>query len=631
MNNKRLQDIVSEVQFELVKTEKRTPGVIDDPESFWKQKNTTTIASVPSYWDLLLITMKREWQFGSKLSNLEGALVGTETGNREPFALSQLEQRPVVPTSAPRTWNNHLKQPPKVKYIELLLINDYARWQQFGGHLIDLELNTLAIVSAAQHVFDRALFQGFRIRLVVHTILNEEKEERFCGDDRVTVSANRLLESFCDWHSTQDAGIRPVWDNAHLLSGRLFLGSEESKNWSDKETKAAPDLDAGNTIEGLSYVRGMCTASSSCSVVRASVYQEVRNIGLVLAHEIAHNLDAIHDGPDNGCPPYGHVMQATSCAFCQDLADSWSSCSIAAIGAFLNSDASQCLDNIPSLCGNGILDPGEACDSGMPNGSACCTPICQLKSGATCEDRNGSCCQNCTLLNAGTPCLSQQQEQGTLLSRQKLICQHPATCDGIHAACPILPLPQGSPCTLYPSDDVLLHTGQYPTVSLSPARRPDEPIQGVCLDGQCRTRERVCQQLGLSYSPKCDPLQSCSVICLEPNNKSKRQQTTNLSSNSTLTLAYATGGHCVAVSVQQLTGTTGPLAVPDFLSCKLDGRQPLNLGGHQFQSGLGVCHAGLCRPSDSPINTAESKPTHSQLQRITLLILIFLLFALVII
>jgi hypothetical protein len=38
-----------------------------------------------------------------------------------------------------------------------------------------------------------------------------------------------------------------------------------------------------------------------------------------------------------------------------------------------------------SLCGNGILEPGEECDPGLTDSPCCYAKTCKLKPGAICE------------------------------------------------------------------------------------------------------------------------------------------------------------------------------------------------------------------------------------------------------
>lgn len=441
---------------------------------------------------------------------------------------------------------------PQIKYIEIFLVNDYHRYLQFNKDLGDLEMNTLLILSEAQNLFDRAVFDGFRVKLVLAGMFTETDVERFLPENPEVVEASELLEAFCEWKSKRSAESQGrSCDNAQLLSSRTFHSPDHSK--------------ASKTIEGLSFVKGMCSHDSSCGIIRAPFFADPIVVAGVLAHEIGHNLDAVHDGIGNECSPFGNIMQAESaCSLCTQVADSWSICSIAAIGSFLRSDESKCLDNPPDLCGNGILDAGEECDSGLDEGSECCTKLCKLRPGAKCEDRNGNCCKNCQLVAAGVQC--KNQGEGIIANSAKSSCELPSYCTGDSPTCKANRKPNGSVCS----------------VSGIPGF---DDVQGICLEGACRSREVLCAQLGLVYSPECDPHLACSMVCYDSpdpmySNSTFSRFNRPLSDSS----EYSHRGRCVAVSIQQLSGLTGPLPVPDYLPCHINGdtKSP------------GFCHAGIC-------------------------------------
>ena len=59
-------------------------------------------------------------------------------------------------------------------------------------------------------------------------------------------------------------------------------------------------------------------------------------------------------------------------------------------------------------CGNGVLDPGEACDDGNTAGNDCCSPSCQFESGPGSPD----CCV-AGVCNVGAACGAACLGQGT--------------------------------------------------------------------------------------------------------------------------------------------------------------------------------------------------------------------------
>ena len=48
-----------------------------------------------------------------------------------------------------------------------------------------------------------------------------------------------------------------------------------------------------------------------------------------------------------------------------------------------------------AVCGNGVVEVGEECDSGVSGGNACCTAACKFTAGSRCSETAGECCVNC--------------------------------------------------------------------------------------------------------------------------------------------------------------------------------------------------------------------------------------------
>lgn len=289
------------------------------------------------------------------------------------------------------------------------------------------------------------------------------------------------------------------FDHLQLLSGRIWDVSTSSKNNRNQHISSGTDL-----VEGLAFVRGMCQSRFSVSIARApgvdskhstSRLVSQRYQAQIIAHELGHSLGASHDGLENYCPGSGYIMQPSAISMGRPLASGWSKCSVESISEYLNHPDSSCLDikNVPttSLCGNGIVDDGEECDSGSPSGSICCTSTCKLTSGSECDDRNGRCCQNCILKKKGETCRS----LSTIFEKNS--CDILDVCDGSTTNCPDLWKPEGSECI---AGDISSKNGKF----------------GVCDSGVCFSRAAICKRMGMEYRPECDPDVDCLIHCYDP-------------------------------------------------------------------------------------------------------------------
>lgn len=127
----------------------------------------------------------------------------------------------------------------------------------------------------------------------------------------------------------------------------------------------------------------------------------------MVAHEIGHGFGAIHDCTSDTCPCNGSNCQCcpystTQCDSGADYlmspvtnttAEYFSPCSINTvcsafpeIGSCL-SDPQEHLHSIYQLyvCGNGIKEVGEECDTGGVDTACCNAKTCKLKKSAVCE------------------------------------------------------------------------------------------------------------------------------------------------------------------------------------------------------------------------------------------------------
>eukprot|EP00045_Choanoeca_perplexa_P012104 m.130737 g.130737 ORF g.130737 m.130737 type:complete len:1098 (+) comp15886_c0_seq1:197-3490(+) len=186
---------------------------------------------------------------------------------------------------------------------------------------------------------------------------------------------------------------------------------------------------------GLASVGGLCThfepavpledvnvtstasALSTWDVTSPFPLQQTQN---VFAHELGHVFGSEHD---DLCAAFctdnpGECSDATTVAFLPAEGhflmnaavddgpdpnnDIFSACSIRSITAEINdaTPGGSCLAAPVNVCGNGIVEEGEACDCGSVSNCTdidpCCTTSCQLV--GECSPANGPCCNaNCTL------------------------------------------------------------------------------------------------------------------------------------------------------------------------------------------------------------------------------------------
>ncbi|KAI9269842.1 Metallo-peptidase family M12-domain-containing protein [Sporodiniella umbellata] len=244
---------------------------------------------------------------------------------------------------------------------------------------------------------------------------------------------------------------------------------------------------------GSSAENGQYTSGTGVSSVITDEWK-------VVAHEIGHGFGAIHDcnsqtcpcsGPSCNCCPYSstqcdaggkYFMNPTSNASSSEF----SPCSISKICNNIPM-YSSCLENPGSrntttlkMCGNGIKEQGEDCDTGGKP-SACCDPkTCKFKTGALCDDLNDLCCTNCQFRPANYTCRPASTE-----------CDIAEVCLGNSGDCPE---------DKYKDDLTNCGNGLQ------------------CASGQCTSRDAQCISRGTTYhiQKSCSNYDGCQVTCQDP-------------------------------------------------------------------------------------------------------------------
>ncbi|KAI9190462.1 hypothetical protein H9P43_001896 [Blastocladiella emersonii ATCC 22665] len=381
--------------------------------------------------------------------------------NSEHFCLNK---DPGFPPSAPRRKRLQNRDPAELSLIGGTSFHSSAlEMTQLVRRQIASTANLrIVYVAAALYLRSNLIADPYRIIITVAGQYTATAP-MWVAESTTGVNAWRLLIEFCEWRQSQasdpaNAGsFLASNDLGHLLSGRnlTVMGSQD-------------------TLEGYGYYGGMCTANS-CAVVHAPRVVDLAYQGTMMAHEMGHSFGAGHDSVQDDCPEHGFIMQESTCTSSGALPTQFSSCSDTAITSFLASVDTRCLDNVPALCGNWIVDPGEQCDSGNPlTGSACCTARCRLRTGAVCADKNGKCCRNCQFAAAGTIC----RQRATDAVQQQ--CDVVDTCTGNSFVCTVRKVANGASCFLNSTTN---------------------SSTGTCNRGFCQSRASVCSSYGYGYSP----------------------------------------------------------------------------------------------------------------------------------
>nr|XP_009680391.1 PREDICTED: disintegrin and metalloproteinase domain-containing protein 18-like isoform X3 [Struthio camelus australis] len=146
----------------------------------------------------------------------------------------------------------------------------------------------------------------------------------------------------------------------------------------------------------------------------------------------------------------------------------FSSCSVRDFVRFLTAGEGQCLWNKPAMdlsykapvCGNKVVEPGEACDCGSAEEcqrDQCCTVGCKTKKGVECL--SGPCCWRCQFVRRGTLCRTSPEDE----------CELTEYCNGTSGQCtPNFWVMDGHPCN---------------------------KRTAFCYKGVCQTADKQCQKI----------------------------------------------------------------------------------------------------------------------------------------
>lgn len=265
-------------------------------------------------------------------------------------------------------------------------------------------------------------------------------------------------------------------------------------------------------VVGIGWLNQVCQVKPYANsngewVAATSVSAFIKNQFAVIAHEIGHNLGAVHDCDQDACQRCTgpEDCQCCTCDKCDCKGrfvmnpesgglnvKKFSPCAQREVCRKMSVIA-PCLKEpgthkviTKAMCGDGIKDEGEECDCGGPEkclNHPCCNADCKLKPHAKCSDGNDRCCRNCDIIPSS---------QAHVCNPAKGPCQKASICDGISADCPkVNYLPDGADCGLEGSGE-------------------------RCASGQCTSRSKQCAAVGarLGLLEDCPyEFGSCGIVC----------------------------------------------------------------------------------------------------------------------
>eukprot|EP00834_Sanchytrium_tribonematis_P001397 NODE_34_length_36538_cov_0.612854.p5 type:complete len:567 gc:universal NODE_34_length_36538_cov_0.612854:35495-33795(-) len=377
--------------------------------------------------------------------------------------------------------------PKETKYINLGIMVDCSVVQQSNEDIEAVMREILGVLARTNSVYK----SSFNLQLIL-TVLDirsscSQKYNGWKGEadkdgefDRWNIpcagnySMMQRISDFSKWRGGRKDDI-DLW---HLYStcpsdGKVGLA------WPSAVCHKTADVATGNN-----YFSGVSIATRQ------------KESWKVMAHEIAHNLGAIHDclgtcdncNKCDSCDCRGQYIMNPN----QNVAtDNFASGSISTVCnnipnfSCIRNSSSALIAFSENVCGNGILEAGEECDCGdLCSTDTCCTKDCKLTKGSTCSDKNESCCSGCQVVSKSQIC-----------RKKESVCDFEEVCDGIHAKCPN---------NVFVADGTSCHD---PTIN----------FDGHCASKYCTSSDKQCTDAYPDSSGSCTGIvtgdSDCKLTC----------------------------------------------------------------------------------------------------------------------
>lgn len=316
-------------------------------------------------------------------------------------------------------------------YLEVVMVSDESQTAQYGTGT-EAQAAALFQTVQAMHATKPNATSGvnFVLTLRAQLLVSNHSTQGLVAPpdaaDAAMIDSGGYLVNFAAWIETRATALGlTAWDTAVLVSGTEF----------------------GEGTLGLAYTAATCVPGSRASVNSVKRGSDFFGASIV-AHELGHGWGACHDPPATRADPVCALPAVTDAMACDGFlmaasgdptaADAlvpsqFSPCTDADFNNFLELGSTTCLEaplpgtptwNDTAVCGNGIVETGETCDTGAVGNTSCCAG-CQLTNGSACHHGDVCCNDQCQFLPSGTLCRASSAS-----------CDPVEYCTGASGVCP---------------------------------------------------------------------------------------------------------------------------------------------------------------------------------------------------